>query len=146
MEVEDRQAHTDHRQWAATEVEGAVDDRHHHEVDGEGEGEGEEEADVVVVVTLDTGRAHTPDLGAGHREGAYHGHPTAVRRQEHHRAEEAAEPATAGETRRREEEEGAVAVEGGARAMIRTTAQGQEAGAEIADSFRLFSWLYSSIR
>lgn len=135
MEAGDRQAHTDRRQWAVMEADGAVGDRHRPEEDGEDEAEEEAEEDAEAV-TLGIGLARTRDRGAGVRAEACRDHHTAGRLHGHRLAGGAVEVATAGETRRQEEEEGAVAVDGGAPVTIRTTVHGRGAGAESAGSTR----------
>ena len=132
-EVEDHQARTDPRQWAAMEVEGAVGGRLRHEEDGAEEAEEGGEEDEVVV-TLDTDPVRTRDPGVGARAGACQDHRTAGHHLEHHHAEGAEEADTAGETHHLEEEVGAAAVGEEAQATTHTTARDQEAGAEITDS------------
>jgi hypothetical protein len=142
MQVEDRQAHTDHHQWVAMEVGGAVGGRPHPEEDGEEEAEEEEEEDAAVV-TLATDPVRTRDPGVGARAGACRDHRTADHLHGHHRAEGAAEVATAGEIHHPEEEGEVVAVEEEAQATTRTTVRGREAGAEIANSRCSLSWVTS---
>lgn len=144
MPAEDHPAHTDHHQWAATEAAADVDDPPHHEADGE-DAAGEEAEEDVEVETSDTGRAHTPGLGAGHHEGAYHDHRTVGHLQEHRQGAEGAVVVMGGETRRRgegdEEEVVVAAAEEGARVMIRTTVRARGVGAGTVDKISIYPFI-----